>query len=312
VYDGNDVVLTIIHGSNWFVRGRYLSGGLDQPLAGRFASTVTGMTKNLALVVDWQGTAMAAMRSDGTQEADVTYLARSAYGSFEATVPAPGGTNPEAGYTGASAPNATGGFVYLRSRWYDPKTGRFLTQDPIGLAGGVNLYAYAGNNPVTFTDPFGLCTDKDGKALPKEQCRDVTTSEGQNIYDKAIESGSWTYCRTAAQKDLPNKKGDCTDYVDAAMDAADLPALNPTVRTGDFASSEDFRVVDPVKEAVQAGDIVVQGGHAGVLSGQKDSRGRLNGTQNGNSATKVIPWGKGVRGLDNVEPVIYRRQVPGN
>ena len=40
---------------------------------------------------------------------------------------------------------------------YDPQSGRFLTQDPIGLAGGVNLHAYAGNNPVTFSDPFGLC-----------------------------------------------------------------------------------------------------------------------------------------------------------
>jgi RHS repeat-associated protein len=45
---------------------------------------------------------------------------------------------------------------YRRNRWYGPQTGRFLTQDPSGLAGGVNLYAYAGNDPISYTDPFGL------------------------------------------------------------------------------------------------------------------------------------------------------------
>jgi len=41
-------------------------------------------------------------------------------------------------------------------RTYDPSTGRYLEPDPIGLPGGLNLYRYAWNNPITFRDPFGL------------------------------------------------------------------------------------------------------------------------------------------------------------
>ena len=45
---------------------------------------------------------------------------------------------------------------YVRNRWYDPRTHRFMTQDPIGLDGGMNLYAFAGNDPVNGSDPNGL------------------------------------------------------------------------------------------------------------------------------------------------------------
>jgi RHS repeat-associated protein len=51
--------------------------------------------------------------------------------------------------------DAESGLHYNRFRYYEPETGRYLSQDPIGLLGGFNLYAY-GKNPINWVDPFGL------------------------------------------------------------------------------------------------------------------------------------------------------------
>ncbi len=45
--------------------------------------------------------------------------------------------------------------VNFRMRWYDPETGRWLSKDPIGLAGGLNLYAFCGDDPANANDPSG-------------------------------------------------------------------------------------------------------------------------------------------------------------
>jgi RHS repeat-associated protein len=48
------------------------------------------------------------------------------------------------------------GLHYNYFRYYDPRTGRYVTPDPIGQAGGINSYTYSRNIPTSLTDPYGL------------------------------------------------------------------------------------------------------------------------------------------------------------
>jgi RHS repeat-associated protein len=66
-------------------------------------------------------------------------------------------------YTGRD--NDGTGLHYNRARYYHPGLQRFISEDPIGLNGGINLYTYVGNNPISFTDPYGLCRDPGGSGI---------------------------------------------------------------------------------------------------------------------------------------------------
>jgi RHS repeat-associated protein len=63
---------------------------------------------------------------------------------------------------------------YMRARYFDPTTGRFLSEDPIGFNGGNNFYSYVDNDPADQSDPFGLCAP--GPAM--KECL-------QKIFDKS-------------------------------------------------------------------------------------------------------------------------------
>ena len=77
------------------------------------------------------------------------------YGARQSTVtvqPDPFGYGGQSGYY----TDVETGLIFCTYRYYDPAAGRFVTRDPIGYAGGINLYGYTGNNPVNEDDPDGL------------------------------------------------------------------------------------------------------------------------------------------------------------
>jgi RHS repeat-associated protein len=59
--------------------------------------------------------------------------------------------------TGGVYSDDDSGLQYMWNRWYNPALGRFVSRDPIGIRGGLNLYSYLTNNPLRGVDPLGLC-----------------------------------------------------------------------------------------------------------------------------------------------------------
>jgi len=72
---------------------------------------------------------------------------------------------------------------FFRNRFYDQQTGRWTQEDPIGVAGGINLYGYVENNPVTLTDPFGLKVCFQGSPTEVKRLADSTRTATKTTFD---------------------------------------------------------------------------------------------------------------------------------
>ncbi len=57
------------------------------------------------------------------------------------------------------------GLLFMRARYYNPYISRFLNPDPSAFGGGLNFYLFCNGNPISETDPFGLCAVGDNNAF---------------------------------------------------------------------------------------------------------------------------------------------------
>ena len=121
---------------------------LGMEVDGTFYYYLTDGLTNVRLVVNSSGTVVASSKYDefGIPETDSEYTAGTA------------DLRPHGYVGGLGVRNDwdSSGLHYMRQRYYDPGLARWLSQDPIGFAGGLNRYAGMANNPVNVVDPSGL------------------------------------------------------------------------------------------------------------------------------------------------------------
>jgi RHS repeat-associated protein len=113
-------------------------------------SKVSGATRNA-----YHADGIGSTRTMTDDNVDVgTAVVYDAYGNLAQCYPVDG--TPEFGYAGQYRyyTDSTG-LDYLKARYYDSQTGRFISKDPIGYAGGINLYEYVAGMPTVAVDPYG-------------------------------------------------------------------------------------------------------------------------------------------------------------
>ena len=117
------------------------------------------------------------------------------------------------GYAGARW-EATAGLYQMGARWYDPELGRFIEQDPIGEAGGLNLYAYVGSSPTLWVDPTGLAQQA---AFTPQRSLSGSNAQMQRLFGKTLAAA--TQARAEALERVGNNIGGLIP-TDAEQEAA--------------------------------------------------------------------------------------------
>lgn len=154
VYDGNNLLIET-DGSGTVVREYNYFPGVDRPYSLRVWSG--GSATKYYYTVEQPGNVSGLVNTSRSVVNQYTYTP---WGEAQSTTEA---VSQPLRFMGREL-DATTGLYNVRARWYDPALARFNSEDPIGLGGGINQYAYVGNSPTNLTDPTG----RGGSSCPEK------------------------------------------------------------------------------------------------------------------------------------------------
>ncbi len=230
--------------------------------------------------------------------------------------------------------------VHFNAREYDPRLGRWMTVDPVGFAGGTNLYEYANGDPVNRADPSGLCdTVNDGFAPNGAAILRAAQNSGEWVYSQGSQSPlasllsdlglNLPFFQTDPPRNTADYKngdvhiGDCTDFVYWATKEGMPPSwgnehqYSTKLWTGAFKTFNDQELASHgwqriERDAARAGDIVVSGGHAGVYVCTDDKCDVWGLADNGSPWSSDAGYRDSVTGLADFSRLgtpIFRRPI---
>ena len=144
-------------------------------------------------------------------------------------------------YTGRE--NDGTGLYYYRARYYSPELARFISEDPIGVAGGLNLFSYVDGDPIAGTDPFGLAVI--GPDLPPGPNSIIYIPPGQTTPESCNNAFMGTrpvdpqspqgQCASITN---PERKCNC-EYLEAQAECATLKSFALKIICGNNAIADE-------------------------------------------------------------------------
>lgn len=140
LYDGDQAIAELRNGA---VSAHILTGLQIDEVIARY--TTQG---ERTLLTDALGSVLISTKEDGTVATAYGY---SSYGEVQLL-----GSDEQNSIQYTARENDGTGLYYYRARYYDPQLKRFVSEDPIGINGGLNVYAYVGGRPLNYIDPMGL------------------------------------------------------------------------------------------------------------------------------------------------------------